>query len=132
MPQIPIGARAQHKTLVTAVIAVDFLGLDGARVLGTPFMIGLMEMTARNLIKAYLDEGFDTVGTEVNVKHLAATPLGMHVRFEAEILEVNDRRVLCKVEAYDEREKIGEGTHERFIIHVARFASRVQLKLPGV
>ena len=110
---------------------MDFLGLESARVLGTPFMIGLMEMTARNTIKTFLDEGFDTVGTEVNVRHLAATPLGMSVTFTAEILEVKDRRVLCKVEAFDEREKIGEGTHERFVIHVERFAARLQAKLNG-
>jgi fluoroacetyl-CoA thioesterase len=131
MPPIPVGATGQQKVLVTPEIAVDFLGLEGARVLGTPFMIGLMEMTARNTIKTFLDEGFDTVGTEVNVRHLAATPLGMSVTFSAEILEVKDRRVLCKVEAFDEREKVGEGTHERFVINVERFAARLQAKLNG-
>jgi fluoroacetyl-CoA thioesterase len=131
MPSIPVGATGQQKVLVTPEIAVDFLGLEGARVLGTPFMIGLMEMTARNTIKTFLDEGFDTVGTEVNVRHLAATPLGMSVTFSAEILEVKDRRVLCKVEAFDEREKVGEGTHERFVINVERFAARLQAKLNG-
>lgn len=131
MAEIPVGAKGEEKVLVTPEIAVDFLGMEGARVLGTPYLIGLMEMTARNTIKRYLDEGYDTVGTQVNVKHLAATPIGMHVTIHAEILEVNDRRVLCRVEAFDEKEKIGEGTHERFIVHVARFASRVQAKLAG-
>lgn len=128
MAEIPVGASGEQQVLVTSEIAVDFLGLEDARVLGTPFMIGLMEMTARNLIKRYLDEGFDTVGTSVNVKHLAASPIGMSVRFRAEILESQDRRVVCKVEAYDEKEKIGEGTHERAIIHVARFAERLKRK----
>jgi len=131
MPSIPVGATGQQKVLVTSEIAINFLGLEGARVLGTPFMIMLMEMTSRDTIKRYLEEGFDSVGTEVNVKHLAATPLGMSVTFHAEILEVNDRRVLCKVEAFDEREKIGEGTHERFVINVERFAARLQKKLTG-
>lgn len=131
MPSIPVGATGQQKVLVTSEIAIDFLGLEGARVLGTPFMIMLMEMTSRDTIKRYLEQGFDSVGTEVNVKHLAATPLGMSVTFNAEILEVNDRRVLCKVEAFDEREKIGEGTHERFVINVERFAARLQTKLAG-
>lgn len=131
MPEIPAGAKLEHKILVTPDVAVDFLGMEDARVLGTPFMIGLMEMTSRNLIKQYLEEGYDTVGTEVNVKHLAASPLGMSVTFHAEILQVNDRRVLCRVEAYDEKEKIGEGTHERFVIHVARFASRLVQKRGG-
>ncbi len=131
MPEIPAGAKSEHKILVTPDVAVDFLGMEDARVLGTPFMIGLMEMTCRNLIKQYLEDGYDTVGTEVNVKHLAASPLGMSVTFHAEILNVNDRRVLCRVEAYDEKEKIGEGTHERFVIHVARFASRLVQKRGG-
>jgi predicted thioesterase len=83
------------------------------------------------LIKRYLDDGFDSVGTVVNIKHLAATPLGMSVTFNAEILEVNERRVMCKVEAFDEREKVGEGLHERFVINVERFAARLQTKIAG-
>jgi fluoroacetyl-CoA thioesterase len=129
MAEIPIGAKGEHKILVTPDIAIDFLGHEGARVLATPNMIMLMEMTCRNLIKSYVEDGFDSVGTEVNVKHLAATPIGMSVTFQAEVLEVSDRRVLCRVDAFDEREKIGEGTHERFIINIARFASRLAAKL---
>ncbi|MFN7935653.1 MAG: thioesterase family protein [Bryobacteraceae bacterium] len=131
MAEIPIGAKHEQKVLVTPDIAIDFLGHEGARVLATPNMIMLMEMTCRNLIKSFVEDGFDSVGTEVNVKHLAATPIGMSVTFQAEVLEVNDRRVLCRVEAFDEREKIGEGTHERFVINVARFASRLAAKLAG-
>ncbi len=129
MAEIPVGASGEEQVLVTTEIAVDFLGMEDARVLGTPYMIGLMEITARNVIKRYLDEGFDTVGTMVNIKHLAASPIGMSVRFRAEILEAADRRVLCKVEAFDEKEKIGEGTHERAIIHVAKFAERLKKKI---
>jgi len=128
MPHIPPGARREEKALVTGDIAINFLGIEEGRVLATPHMIMLMEMTTRNLIKEFLEEGFDSVGTIVNVKHLAATPLGMQVTCHAEVIEVNDRRVLCKVEAYDEREKIGEGLHERFVIHIGRFAARVQAK----
>lgn len=131
MAEIPIGAKHEQKVLVTPDIAIDFLGHEGGRVLATPHMIMLMEMTCRNLIKSYVEDGFDSVGTEVNVKHLAATPIGMSATFHAEVLEVNDRRVLCRVEAFDEREKIGEGTHERFVINVARFASRLAAKLAG-
>ncbi|MBL8228588.1 MAG: thioesterase family protein [Bryobacterales bacterium] len=128
MAQIPVGATGELKRLVTTEIAIDFMGLEDARVLGTPWLIMLLEMTARNTIKRYLEEGFDTVGTHVDVRHLAATPLGMSATFHAEILEVNDRRVRCKVEAFDEKEKIAEGTHERFVIHVARFGERVKAK----
>ena len=108
--------------------AVDFLGLPDARVLGTPFMICYMEMTCRDLVKPHLDEGYDTVGTHVDVKHLAATPLGMQVTFHGELLEVNDRRLRFRVEAHDGREKVGEGFHERAIVHVERFASRLKAK----
>jgi predicted thioesterase len=125
---IPIGATHEEKILVTGEVAIDFLGLEGARVLATPHMIGWMERTCRNLLMPYLDTGYDTVGTEVNVKHLAASPMGMCVTFRAEVIGVNERRVNFRVEAADEKEKIGEGTHERTIINVARFASKLAAK----
>lgn len=129
MAKVPVGTAREQKLLVTGEVAVDFLGLEEARVLGTPYLIALMEITARNSVKDLLDPGQDTVGTLVNVKHLAATPIGMQVTFRTEVLEVDDRRIVFKVEAFDEKEKIGEGVHERFVIDVARFASRVQSKL---
>lgn len=128
MALIPVGATGEHNVLVTTEIAVDFMGMEEARVLGTPFMIMLMEMTSRDAVKPFLDPGFDTVGTVVNVSHLAATPMGMSVTFRAEVIAVEDRKIRFKVEAFDEKEKIGEGVHERFVINVARFASRVQAK----
>jgi predicted thioesterase len=115
--------------VVNADNAVKFLGMEGARVFGTPYMIANMEMTSRNLVKDHLEPGQDTVGTHVDVRHLAATPLGMRVRFRSEVIGVEDRRIRFRVEAFDEREKIGEGIHERAVINVARFASRVQAKL---
>jgi fluoroacetyl-CoA thioesterase len=131
MSNIPVGTKGEEKLLVTSDVAVDFLEVEGARVMGTPFLIGWLEMTARNAIKPLLPDGFDTVGTEVNVRHLAATPMGMQVTFHAEVIGVNDRRVNFRVEAFDEKEKVAEGTHERFIINVERFASRVQMKKAG-
>ena len=128
MRQIPLGTQAEQKLLVTSEIAVNFLGLETARVLGTPYLIGFLEITARNAIKPLLGADEDTVGTEVNVRHLAATPIGLQVTFRAEVIAVNDRRVNFKVEAFDEKEKIAEGTHERFIVNVPRFAARVQAK----
>ena len=128
MQQIPLGTEAEQKLLVTSEIAVDFLGLETARVLGTPYLIAFLEITARNAIKPLLGPDEDTVGTHVNVSHLAATPIGLTVTFRAEVIAVNDRRVTFKVEAFDEKEKIAEGTHERFIVNVARFAARVQAK----
>jgi predicted thioesterase len=126
--EIAVGLQGEHRTLVTSDIAVDFLGQEGARVLGTPHLIGLLEMTARNTVKPLLDEGFDTVGTEVSVRHLAATPLGMQVTFRCEVTGVQDRKIQFKVEAFDEKEKVSEGTHERFVINVAKFATRLAAK----
>jgi len=126
---IPIGAQREENLLVTGDVAISFLGLEDARVLSTPHLIGFLEMTTRNLIKEHLPPGQDSVGTVVNVQHLAATPIGMHVRLRAEVLAVEGRRVSCRVEAWDEREKVGEGTHERFVIDIERFAARVQAKL---
>jgi len=126
---IPIGTKGEEKRLVTNENAISFLGNEGARVLSTPHMIGLMEWTCRNTVKPLLDEGFDTVGTHVNVAHLGAAPIGMTVTFTAEVIEVSERRINFRVEAVDEKGKIGEGTHERAIINVAKFAARMAEKL---
>lgn len=128
MAAIPIGAKGEEKVLVTTENAISFLGEQGPRVLSTPRMIGYMEMTCRNTVLPFLDPGHDTVGTQVNVAHLAAAPIGMAVTFTAEVLAVRDRRIEFRVEARDEKEKIGEGTHERAIINVAKFATRMAEK----
>jgi fluoroacetyl-CoA thioesterase len=129
MAQIPIGTVHEEGILVTSEAAVDFLGLEEARVLGTPHMIGYMERTCRNAVLPFLEEGHDTVGTHVDVAHLAASPIGARVSFRAEVVSVDGRRIAFKVEAFDDVEKIGEGTHKRMVVNVARFAQRVQQKL---
>jgi predicted thioesterase len=128
MANLTVGARGEKKLLVTNEIAIDFLGLEGARVLSTPEMIRAMEQTCRDLVLPMLDPGYDTVGTHVNVSHLAAAPLGMAVTFQAELTGIEDRRLQFRVVAFDEKEKIGEGTHERAIINVAKFATRLAEK----
>ena len=128
MPIIPIGARHEEKLLVTNENAITFLGMEGARVLSTPHMIGYMERTCRNLVLPMLEEGHDTVGTQVNVSHLAAAPMGMVITFRAEVTGASEKRVQFKVAAFDEKEKIGEGTHERAIINIAKFATRLAAK----
>jgi predicted thioesterase len=128
MANIPIGTSGEEKLLVTSEVAINFLGMNGARVLSTPHMIGFMERTCRNTVFPLLDPGFDTVGTHVNVAHLAATPMGTTVTFRAEVIKVSERRVEFRVEAWDEKEKIGEGTHERAIINVAKFATKMAAK----
>ena len=128
MGDIPVGTRREEKLVVTPEFAIDFMGVKDARVLSTPNMILGLERTSRNAVLPLLDPGHDTVGTHVNVYHLAATPVGMTVTFRTEVISVEDRRVNFKVEAFDEKEKIAEGTHQRFVVNVARFAARVQEK----
>jgi predicted thioesterase len=128
MATIPVGTKGEQKLLVTSEVAISFLGVEGARVLSTPHMIGFMERTCRDTVFPLLDPGHDTVGTHVNVAHLAAAPLGMSVTFTAEVLSATDRRIQFRVEAFDEKEKIGEGTHERAIINVAKFTTKMAHK----
>lgn len=128
MANIPAGVKREEKLVVTEDVAISFLGADGARVLSTPNMILGLEHTSRSLVLPLLDPGYDTVGTHVNVSHLAATPVGMTVTFRSEVTSVEDRRVNFRVEAFDEKEKIAEGTHQRFIVNVARFTERVREK----
>lgn len=125
---ITAGVTREETQKVSSEIAIDFLGIAGARVLSTPNLILGLERTARNLVFPLLDPGYDTVGTHVNVYHLAATPMGMTATFRAEVTSVEERRVNFKVEAFDEKQKIAEGTHQRAIVNVARFAAKMQEK----
>lgn len=97
-------------------------------VFSTPRLIGMLERTAHLLLLPHLVPGQSSVGTLVNVRHLAATPVGMQVRFRAEVLEVDRRRVRFKIEAWDAVEKIADGEHERFIIDEAKFIARLEEK----
>ena len=132
MADVPIGTKGEMKILVADENAISFLGEGGARVLGTPFMICYMEMTARNSVKPFLDHAHDTVGVRVDIRHLAATPLHMHVTFRSELTGREDRRLIFKVEAFDNLEKVGDGTHVRAIIEVAKFTARVANKASTV
>jgi len=99
--------------------------MDEARVLSTPHMIGFMERTCRDTVLPLLDPGYDTVGTHVDVSHLAAAPIGAAVAFRVKVIAVNNRRIQFRVEAWNGTEKLGEGTHERAIVNVAKFATRL-------
>jgi fluoroacetyl-CoA thioesterase len=131
VPAIPIGTKGESKLRVTSENAIDFLGVPSARVLGTPYLISHLEFTARNSVLPFLEKGYDTVGARVDVRHLAATPLGMEVTFQSELIAVEDRRLTFKVRAFDEKDLISEGTHERALITVERFAARVAAKAAG-
>ncbi|HEY0753430.1 MAG TPA: thioesterase family protein [Ktedonobacteraceae bacterium] len=116
-----VGLAGEASTVVVHENTAAAVGAGGVEVFGTPMMIALMENASWNAVAKHLDEGFVTVGTVVNIKHLAATPLGQHVRANAELIEIDRRRLVFKVEAYDEKQKIGEGLHERFIVQLEHF-----------
>lgn len=103
-------------------------GSGSVDVFGTPAMIALMEEASINTVDKNLPDGFATVGIELNIKHIAATPKGMNITASAELTEIDGKRLVLKVEAFDEVEKIGEGTHQRFIIELDKFKNRVQCK----
>ena len=104
------------------------LGHGGLKVLATPVMVALMEAAARSLVEPNLEPGDMSVGTGLDIKHLAATPLGMRVTARAELVSVDKRRLNFKVEAYDEREKVGEGTHTRAIVNLKHFWDKLETK----
>ena len=115
-------------TTVTEDKTAKAMGSGTLDVFATPAMIALMENAAYQAVAPHLDEGMGSVGTYLAVKHLAATPLGMTVRCEAELLEIDRRRLVFKVTAYDETGVIGEGTHERFIINNESFMQKTNAK----
>ena len=104
------------------------LGSGDLRVLSTPSMIAFMENTSHRLLAQHLPEGYSSVGTHVDVHHLAATPLGSSVRVKTEVTQVDGIRVQFNIEAWDEKEQIGSGLHERAVIDHARFMRRVAAK----
>jgi len=122
---LEIGMRGEASLVVGPDDTAEAFGAGGVAVFGTPKLIGLMENAAWRLVQPGLEEGETTVGTLVNVRHLAATPLGMRVSATAELIEIDGRRLVFRVAAHDERGKIGEGTHERTRIQLDRFLARV-------
>ena len=126
--EIPIGAQASKEMSVTFDSTVARYHPEMPEVFGTPIMIYLMELAASAAIENYLPKGWASVGVVVNVKHLAATPVGAVVTAFAEVVEVTDSTVTFKVEAHDGVEKIGEGTHTRAPINMERFMKRAASK----
>jgi len=96
-------------------------GSGDVPVYATPALVGLMEGASINAVDKYLPPGFCTVGISIRINHTAATPIGLTVTARAELVEVDGRRLIFKVEGFDEREKVGEGTHERFIVQMDKF-----------
>lgn len=125
---LQIGLTGTKQSIVNNTNTAKTYGSGELEVFATPAMVGLMEGAAMNAVHSSLPEGFGTVGTELQVKHVAATPLGMNVEARAELIAINGKRLSFKVEAYDEVGLIGEGTHERYIVEEEKFLSRVNNK----
>ena len=104
------------------------VGSGLVHVLATPVMINLFEAAALDAVDQHLPSGYQSLGTILNVRHIAATPVGMRVRATAEIVKIEGRTVFLKVKAEDEKELIGDGTHERVIVNVEKFSQRVAKK----
>lgn len=123
------GIRGEQMIIVTEQQTAKYLGSGELAVFATPCMIALMENTAYKSVQPFLDPGQGTVGTLLNVKHLAATPVGMEVRCETKLIEIDRKRLVFEVEAFDACGLIGEGTHERFIIDNQKFMQKANGKL---
>ena len=126
---IETGIRNRLESSASDENSAETLGSGNVRVFATISMIGLMEKTCLESVLPYLEPGQDTVGTHVNVSHAKATPVGMKVWCESELVEIDRRRLVFRVAAYDERGLIGEGTHERFIIDKERFLEKTYAQL---
>lgn len=125
---LEVGMKWEASTTVKDSNTAVAYGSGGVDVFATPAMIGLMEKAALELADKVLPSGQTTVGTLVNVKHMAATPVGIKVTARAELLEIDGRRLVFKVEAWDEKEIIGSGVHERYIITLDKFLNKVMDK----
>ena len=123
-----IGIKGTAETVVDHTNTAKFAGSGELEVFATPCMIALMEQAAQGSAAPYLEEGQGTVGTMISVTHDAATPLGMRVWAESELVGVDRRKLTFEVRAFDECGMIGRGTHERFIIQNEKFLAKVNEK----
>ncbi|MCI8992883.1 MAG: thioesterase family protein [Eubacterium sp.] len=122
------GITGKQELTVDESVSAKTVGSGLLDVFATPSMIALMEKTASESVAPYLEEGCGTVGIKVDVSHLAATPMGMKVACETKLVQVDGRKLVFSVEASDEAGKIGEGTHERFIIQSEKFQRKANEK----
>ena len=126
---LKVGASAEMEIVTTPEMGITHLGPEAPRMYSTPAMISLMEQASIKVLTPHLDEGEQSVGTKISVNHFKATSIGQKVRAHSTLAEIVDvgrptKRYRFTVEAFNEREKIGEGTHERAVINVKQFAGR--------
>lgn len=125
------GKSAELTVVVDESMTAASLGNDGVPVFGTPTLVRYFESTAVQLIAADLEPEQGSVGARIDIRHLAPTPVGMRIVFRATLTEVDGRRLVFHLVAEDEKERVGEGTHERFLIDMDRFLARVEAKQAG-
>lgn len=128
---VEVGIKGRADDVVTEKNTAQAACSGALPVFGTPFMCALMEKASWTSLVPYLGQGESTVGTKLDISHDSATPIGLKVWAESEVVEVDGKRIVLKVAAYDERGPIGKGTHERFIITDDRFLTKAARKLEG-
>jgi len=126
--ELHVGLRGEASVKVDESNTAARFGSGSVLVFATPAMIGLMEKAALTSVDPLLGAGMATVGIGLDIKHLAPTPMGMDVAAVSELIEIDGKRLVFRVEAFDAKEKIGEGVHQRYIISLAKFMDRVQAK----
>jgi fluoroacetyl-CoA thioesterase len=131
MDELVPGLTAEIKHTVTETDTASKWGSGLVPVFSTPALVGLMESAAVSALAGRLPPGQTTVGVRIDLRHLAATPVGMQVRAHAELITVEGRKLVFKLQAWDEVELIGEASHERAVVNEARFMSRIQAKNKG-
>ena len=129
---VKLGAAGSAHIIVGDQHTAPHVGSGKVAVLATPVMVNLMEAAALDAAERFLPPGHQSLGTHLDVRHIAATPVGMTARARAEVVAIEGRKIHFKVEAWDERELIGDGTHVRVVVNVARFDERVQAKVQPV
>jgi predicted thioesterase len=129
---VNVGTKREQTWVVGVSHLASAFGSGLVDVLATPVLVGFCEECARTLVDPTLPAGQKTVGTSITLAHVAATPPGMRVTVTAELMEIDGRRLLFRIEAHDDAELVGRGTHERFVIDEARFAASVDAKREAV
>lgn len=125
---LTIGIKGHCEQIVTDEVTADRIGSGLVKVFATPMMVALIEQTCLESVAPHLEPGQGTVGTHVDVSHCAATPVGMRVWCDSELVEIDRRRLVFAVRACDECGLIGEGRHERFVIDNAKFQVKIDAK----
>jgi predicted thioesterase len=132
LSRVTVGLKGSARLLVGAEHTAPMIGSGKVPVLATPVMINLIEAAALAAVEHLLPAGHQSLGIHLDVRHFAATPIGMHVDATAALVAIEGRTLSFRVEARDDKEPIGSGSHQRVVVNVARFDARLQRKLAGL